>query len=136
MSPRGCWLLYRVADTAPITEAALARLLGITGADLQERTAELVTAGYVTIADAISPTGGDDARVGASVALTPVGQQPAARLDEAREAGIERLMTGWEPERNPELRQLLGRITRTLVATDNPPQHETATAPATATSEN
>jgi DNA-binding MarR family transcriptional regulator len=136
VSPRGCWLLYRIADNAPITEAALARLLGITGADLQERMAELVTAGYVTIAGATSPTGGDDARVGASVALTPVGQQAAARLDGAREAGIDRLMTGWEPERNPELRQLLGRITRTLVATDNPPQYETATAPATATSEN
>jgi DNA-binding MarR family transcriptional regulator len=135
VSPRGCWLLYRVADNAPITEAALARLLGITVADLQERMAELVTAGYVTAAAAANPTSGDDARVGASVALTPVGQQAAARLDEAREAGIDRLMTGWEPDRNPELRQLLGRITRTLVATDNPPQRDTAAA-ATATSEN
>jgi EmrB/QacA subfamily drug resistance transporter len=135
VSPRGSWLLYRVADNAPITEAALAGLLGITVADLQERMTELVTAGYVTVTSATSTVGGDDARVGASVALTPAGQEAAARLDEAREAGIDRLMTGWEPERNPELRQLLGRITRTLVATDNPPQHEMATAATSATPE-
>jgi DNA-binding MarR family transcriptional regulator len=128
VSPRGCWLLYRVADHAPITEAGLARLLGITVADLQERMAELVTAGYVTVAGASSPAGGDSAGVGASVALTSVGRQAAARLDEAREAGIDRLMTGWEPDRNPELRRLLGRITRTLVATDSPLQYETAAA--------
>jgi EmrB/QacA subfamily drug resistance transporter len=132
VSPRGCWLLYRVADNAPITEAALAGLLGITVADLQERMTELVTAGYVTVTGATSTVGGDDARAGASVALTPAGQEAAARLDEAREAGIDRLMTGWEPDKNPELRRLLGRITRTLVATDSAPRYETAAA----TSEN
>jgi hypothetical protein len=52
--------------------------------------------------------------------------QTAGRLDDAREAGIDRLMTGWEPDRNPELRQLLGQITRELVATDSPPQPDTA----------
>ena len=45
VSPRGCWLLYRVADDGPITEAALARLLGITVEDLDDRLAELRAAG-------------------------------------------------------------------------------------------
>ncbi len=117
VSPRSCWLLYRIADNGPITEMALAHLLGITGADLNERMTELLAAGYVTVAAA----GGNGAQGSANVALTPVGEQAAARLDDAREAGIDRLMTGWEPDRNPELRQLLGRITRKLVATDSPP---------------
>jgi EmrB/QacA subfamily drug resistance transporter len=126
VSPRGCWLLYRIADSGPTTEAALARLLGVTGAELKERMTELLAAGYVTVASPASPDG-DPA--GASVALTPAGQQAVGRLHDARQAGIDRLMAGWEPDRNPELRQLLGRITTKLVATDSPPQRD---APATA----
>ncbi len=131
VSPRACWLLYRVADHGPVTQAALARLLGITGADLRDRLAELLAAGYVT-AGAASP--GGDGQAGADravVALTPAGRQAADRLDAAREAGIDRLMTGWAPDQNPELRRLLGRITRTLVATDRPLDPETAAAAAT-----
>jgi DNA-binding MarR family transcriptional regulator len=52
--------------------------------------------------------------------LTPAGEQAAGRLDDAREAGIDRLAAGWEPDSNPELRQLLARIARRLVATDEP----------------
>jgi DNA-binding MarR family transcriptional regulator len=129
VSPRGCWLLFRVADHGPITDVALARLLRITEADLQERMTELLAAGYVAV---VSADGGDGAQLGASVALTPAGEQAARRLDDAREAGIDRLMTGWEPDRNPELRQLLGHITRTLVATDGPPEREATTAAAPA----
>ncbi len=129
VSPRDCWLLYRVADNGPITEAALARLLGITGADLRDRLAELLTVGYVTAAGAASPGGRGHADANrAVVALTPVGRQAADRLDAARDAGIDRLMTGWAPERNPELCQLLGRITTTLVATDRALDPDTAAA--------
>jgi DNA-binding MarR family transcriptional regulator len=118
VSPRSCWLLYRIADNGPITAIALAHLLGITGANLEERMTELLAAGYVTVG---AVGGRNSAQAGANVALTPAGEQAAARLDDVREAGIDRLMTGWEPDRNPELRQLLGRITRELVATDGPP---------------
>jgi EmrB/QacA subfamily drug resistance transporter len=134
VSPRGCWLLYRVADNAPITEAALARLLGITSADLRARLTELLAAGYVTVAG--TDPDGDGSRVGAGgeVALTPPGEQAADRLNAARDAGTGRLLTGWAPERHPELRQLLGLITRKLVATDRPPDLDldlgTAAAPA------
>jgi EmrB/QacA subfamily drug resistance transporter len=142
VSPRGTWLLYRIADHAPITEAALARLLHVEKAHLAGRLAELIEAGYVTLADGASaargapaadgttpasaagpagramPAGGDGAPADVHVALTPAGQQAAIRLDAAREAGIERLMTGWHPDMNPHLRQVIKRITTTLVATD------------------
>jgi DNA-binding MarR family transcriptional regulator len=124
VSPRSCWLLYRIADNGPTTDVALAHQLGITGADLRKRMSELVTSGYITVA--ANPAGGDGAQADASVALTLVGEQAAGRLNDAREAGIDRLMTGWEPDKNPELRQLLGQITRKLVATDSPPQPDAA----------
>ena len=81
------------------------------------RLAELLSSGYVLLAD-----DGDGDGEGALVTLTPAGQQAAARLEEAREAGIDRLMTGWEPDRHPELRRLLGHVTRRLVATDRAPE--------------
>lgn len=123
VSPRGCWLLYRVADDGPITEARLARLLGITVEDLHDRLAELRAAGYVTAGPGADGSGGH-----ADVALTPAGRQAAGRLDVAREAGIDRLLTGWAPEGHPELRHLLGRITTTLVATDPPVDLDAAPA--------
>ncbi|HLQ55510.1 MAG TPA: hypothetical protein VK162_14720 [Streptosporangiaceae bacterium] len=92
---------------------------------------ELLPAGYVTVGGA----GGDGAQTGANVALTSAGEQAAGRLDQAREAGIDRLMTGWEPDKNPELRQLLGRITRRLVATDGPLERDAAAAGAPAAAE-
>jgi EmrB/QacA subfamily drug resistance transporter len=117
VSPRGCWLLYRVADSEPVSRTGLARLLGISAADLTSRLTELVSDGYVTA----GPDGGE-----APVALTPAGQRAAARLAKAREAGIDRLLTGWDCDSNAELRQLLGRITSRLVATDEAPERETA----------
>ena len=136
VSPRGCWLLYRIADHSPIAEARLARLLHVDRANLAGRLAELITAGYVTLADGASaargahpaegaapagramPAGADGGPAEVNVALTPEGQQAASRLDAAREAGITRLMTGWHPDMNPQLRHLIKRITTTLVATD------------------
>jgi EmrB/QacA subfamily drug resistance transporter len=117
VSPRACWLLYRVADNAPITSEALAKLLGITGADLSDRLTELVTSGYIT--------------ANGEIALTALGEQAAVRLRAAREDGIDRLLTGWHPEMDAELRDLLGRITSRLVATDEPPERE-AIGPAAA----
>jgi hypothetical protein len=35
-------------------------------------------------------------------------------------------MTGWHPDRHPELRQLLGHVTRRLVATDRAPELDPA----------
>jgi DNA-binding MarR family transcriptional regulator len=127
VSPRACWLLYRVADTAPVRVAALARALGITEAELDGRLAELLDLGLVQRAPAAAAQpDGDGAADGDMMTLTPAGQQAAARLGEAREAGIDRLMTGWEPDRHPELRRLLGHVTRRLVATDRAPEPDPA----------
>jgi hypothetical protein len=142
LSPRGTWLMYRVADNAPITEGGLARQLGIADTELEQRLTELVNVGYVAVdgpapaarqasdGEPVLPASSNDARAGASVALTPAGQQAATQLRAAREAGIDRLVTEWQPDQVPELRRLIGQITTTLVATDPAPENDAAGAPA------
>ena len=133
LGPRGTWLVYRIADHAPISKAELARLLGIDVSDLEQRLTEPVAVGYVLVAIPARPadgTDGDGARASASVALTSAGEQAADRLVAAREAGIDRLVTDWKPDKVPELRRALGRITTTLVATDASPERDGVTAPA------
>jgi len=122
VSPRGAWLLYRLGDHGPIAEATLARRLGTSGTDLGARLAELEAAGYVIVSPA-SPDGAQDA---AMLSLTPAGEQAVSRLNDAREAGIERLAAGWHPDQNPELRHLIERIARTLAATDRPLERDMA----------
>jgi hypothetical protein len=133
LSPRGTWLMYRIADNAPITEAGLAHLLGVADAELEQRLTELVSAGYVAVDGAGPPASRDgdqaSASASASVKLTSAGEQAAARLDTAREAGIDRLVTEWQPDQVPELRRLIGHITTTLVATDTAPEHDADSAP-------
>ena len=130
LGPRGTWLIYRIADNAPITKEALARLLGIAVSDLEQRLTEPVAIGYVSVVVPARPAGGDGAQASASVTLTSAGEQAAGRLAAAREAGIDRLVTEWEPDKVPELRRLLGRITTTLVATDISPERDGVIAPA------
>jgi hypothetical protein len=141
LSPRGTWLMYRVADTAPISRAGLAHLLGIADSELTQRLTELVDAGYVTVdgpapaarpasdAEPVPPAS-DRAQDGASVALTSSGELAAAQLRAAREAGIDRLVAEWQPDQEPELRRLIGHVTTTLVATDPAPEHDAVGAPA------
>jgi EmrB/QacA subfamily drug resistance transporter len=142
LSPRSTWLMYRVADNAPITRAGLAHLLGIADSELEQRLTELVNVGYVTVdgpapaarqasdAEPVLPASGNGTGADASVALTPAGEQAAAQLRAVREAGIDRLVTEWQPDQVPELRRLIGRVTTTLVATDPAPEHDAAGAPA------
>ncbi|MBV9093457.1 MAG: hypothetical protein JO132_06205, partial [Streptosporangiaceae bacterium] len=140
LSPRGTWLMYRVTDNAPITEAGLAQLLGVASSDLEQRLTELVAAGYVLMdgtAPVNRPANGDEAGrpasasvASVSVALTQAGQQAAGRLRAARQAGIDRLCTEWQPDQVPELRQLIGRVTTTLVASDTAPEHDAVGTPA------
>jgi EmrB/QacA subfamily drug resistance transporter len=142
LTPRATWLMYRLADTAPISPASLAGQLGIPVPDLTQRLAELQSAHYITLTppgtpsvptpSAPTPAAATGPQPDSSLALTATGQQAATRLEAAREAGIDRLATEWEPDRVPELRHLLGRITRTLVATDVAPEHDGA-APQPAT---
>jgi len=129
LSPRGTWLMYRIADNAPIAQTELARRLGLAVSDLEQRLPELAAVKYVSLAVPDRVADGDGAHASPSVTLTSAGEQAATRLAAAREAGIDRLVTEWQPDKVPELRRLLGRITTTLVATDTSPEHDRVTTP-------
>ena len=58
LGPRGTWLIYRIADNAPITKEALARLLGVAVSDLEQRLTEPVAIGYVSVAVPARPRRG------------------------------------------------------------------------------
>lgn len=100
VSPRSCWLLYRIADHGAIAKTALARLLGITSAHLDERMTELTAAGSHRRRSA----GGDEAPADGTMALTQPASRAAGQMYDARAAGIDRLAT----VPHPQLR-LLGR---------------------------
>ena len=73
LSPRGTWLMYRVADQAPIAAQALAGQLGIAAADLDQRLTELVTDGYVTRGGRAAAGNGPAAAATLADAATPAG---------------------------------------------------------------
>ena len=84
LGPRGTWLVYRIADHAPITEAELARLLGIDVSDLEQRLTEPVAVGYVSVAVPARPADGDGGRrpgqrQRGAYLRRPAGRRPAGR---------------------------------------------------------
>lgn len=106
LEPRACWLLYRlVRHPCPDVET-LAERLGADPARVAPAADALAAGGYV-------------AGNGAGLALTPRGDEAAARLVEARRAGLSELLAGWNPEEHPELQARLRELARELLAEDD-----------------
>ncbi len=111
LEPRACWLLYRlVRHPCPDVET-LAERLGADVARVAPAAEALAAGGYVA-----SP-GGNGA--GGGLALTPRGAEAAARLVEARRAGLSELLAGWSPEEHPELQARLRELAQELLAEDD-----------------
>ena len=110
VSPRGTWLLFRIADHAPISGVALARLLPRRAAPPCPPAGRAADAGNVTLGNGASPAAGpeprstrarpsvppragpgpghsDGATAGLLVAPARAGQPAAARLEAARRTG-------------------------------------------------
>jgi EmrB/QacA subfamily drug resistance transporter len=121
MSPRAAWLLLRVGQHRGMGRDDLARLLRVTGSDLDARLTELVTAGYAT------PLAADPA---GPVALTDAGQLAVGALFLARRDRIERLCADWQPDQHPRLVALLDQLTQQLAGTDRPDPSPAASGPA------
>ncbi len=131
LGPRGTWLMLpRLADHAPVTAggtgpSARHRRLRPGAAPDRTRDGRLCS---VAVPGRPAVRDGNGARASARVTPTSAGEQAADRLVAAREAGIDRLVTDWKPDKVPELRRLLGRITTTLVATDASPERDRVAA--------
>jgi DNA-binding MarR family transcriptional regulator len=112
LSPRAAWLLLRIAEHSGQSRTELAHHLRITVANLDDRTAELVDAGYV------GPLAADPGR---PVELTASGEDAHTRLFAARQARIARELDGWHPEQHAALLTLLKEITHELAASGERP---------------
>jgi EmrB/QacA subfamily drug resistance transporter len=107
LSPSACWLLFRIAESAPITRQGLGEKLGVPAGALGPPLDELAGAGLIVAGDPAEP-----------IELTGAGRQAVEQLVAARQAGLEDLLAGWSPEQQAELAEALGRLARSLLEND------------------
>jgi len=100
LEPPELWLLARLGERVPISEDTLAAELHT---EIDGPLDELRERGY-----AYAP--------GGEIVLTERGQNAYERLVEVRCAGLRELLDGWEPDEHPELKALIDRLGRDLVA--------------------
>jgi EmrB/QacA subfamily drug resistance transporter len=103
LEPPELWLLARLGQHAPTTEAELAGALHADDAELRAALAGL---------QARSLVADDDS----AIVLTDTGSETYERLVDARCAALHELLDGWNPEQHVELERLVGRLGRELVS--------------------
>ncbi len=112
LDARSAWLLLRVEEQPAPDDETLVGRLGLATAELEEMLAELRGQGLVEPA---------------APRLTPAGETAAARMTEARCDEIQAILEDWNPEEQPEVRDLIQSFARSLGKT--PPAAEQAAQP-------
>ncbi len=107
LGPQACWLLFRLAEFAPMSEAQLDQRYKVRPETLATGLGELEQAALIVR----SP--------GLPLTVTPAGQAVMERLTEARRSGLEDLLEGWDPMEHPELEALVRRLAGILMADDD-----------------
>jgi EmrB/QacA subfamily drug resistance transporter len=102
LDPPELWLLTRLGERVPVTREALVQEFGLDGRALADPLESLFAEGYVMDTDG-------------AIVLSAPGSAAYERILEARRAGLRDLLDGLEPERHPELQQLVERLGRDLV---------------------
>jgi EmrB/QacA subfamily drug resistance transporter len=102
LEPPELWLLARLGQHAPTTEAELAGALHVDDDELRAALAGLQARSLVD----------DDG----AIVLTDTGSETYERLVDARCAALHELLDGWNPEQHVELERLVGRLGRELVS--------------------
>ncbi len=110
MPPATTWLLYRLSDTPDTNIDELAERLAVDADRLADGVNGLADRGLVHA----TPTGDRESRV----QLTETGTAAITRLLEARRQALAEFVQGWSLEENPELRTLVERLSRQLLADD------------------
>jgi EmrB/QacA subfamily drug resistance transporter len=103
LAPPELWLLARLGERAPLTEPQLADELHVDAGEVADPLQQL--RGRYLIASAAHGT----------ITLTPSGRAEYERLVAARCAGLEELLAGWHPDRQPEVQQMVDRLGRDFV---------------------
>ena len=110
MTPRACWLLYRLADRPDCTLAGVADRLKVPVDRISPAVDALAGAGMITRADRAD---------GCDLRLTAAGDDAIERLTAARRAGLNDLLEGWDPEAHPEIQEMVRNLARALLADDD-----------------
>ena len=110
MTPRACWLLYRLADRPDCTLAGVADRLKVPVDRISPAVDALAGAGMITRADRAD---------GCDLRLTAAGDDAIERLTAARRAGLNDLLEGWDPEAHPEIQEMVRTLARALLADDD-----------------
>ena len=104
LDPPELWLLSRLGERAPLTEAQLAEELQGEGRPIGGALEELRQDSLV------------ESRDDGTIALTTRGRDDYEKLVEAKCAGLRELLAGWHPDQQPELQRLVDRLGRDLVS--------------------
>jgi EmrB/QacA subfamily drug resistance transporter len=103
LPPPELWLLARLGERAPLTEAELDEQLPVDASELGTALRQLEERSLV------------ESRAGDVIVLTTQGRHDYERLVAARCAGLRELLAGWQPDQEVELQRLVDRLGRDLV---------------------
>jgi EmrB/QacA subfamily drug resistance transporter len=104
LEPPELWTLARLGERPALTEPELVEELQVDPRPLNDALAGLRRRSLLA-----SGTDGE-------VALTTEGQGAYQRLVDVRSARLNELLTGWQPEQEAELREMVDRLSRDLVS--------------------
>jgi EmrB/QacA subfamily drug resistance transporter len=104
LPPPQLWLLARLGEREPLTEAQLTTLFRGDSDEIAEALGQLRQQSLV---------GGRD---GSMIALTTTGRDDYERLVAAKCAGLRELLDGWQPDQHDELQQMVDKLGRDLVS--------------------
>jgi EmrB/QacA subfamily drug resistance transporter len=104
LAPPELWLLARLGEREPLTEAHLIEHFRGDSDAIAEALAQLRQRSLV------------DGRDGGTIALTTTGRDDYERLVAAKCQGLRELLDGWQPDQHAELEQLVDNLGRDLVS--------------------
>ena len=107
LGPQACWLLFRLDEFPMLNEYGLAQQYKVPGSVLDQGIQELADESMITL-------NGTD-----PIVITAKGRATIAALTEARRAGLEDLLDGWNPKEHPELEALVRQLAGVLLAGDD-----------------
>ncbi|OLE29816.1 MAG: EmrB/QacA family drug resistance transporter [Actinobacteria bacterium 13_1_20CM_3_68_10] len=104
LAPPELWLLARLGERTPLTEAQLGQELPVDPLQISAALEELERGSLVERDD------------GGPIELTKSGREDYERLVTARRDGLRDLLDGWDPDEHPPLRELMDKLGRDLVS--------------------
>src|SRR2546425_459300 len=113
LDPLSCWLLFRLQESAPISQESLAKRFYVPADRFTPSIESLLQKKLVTL------TAQADGQAGDQLQLTAAGQQTLDTLTTALHESLAELLDGWSPEQEAELAALLRRVATDLFSQEN-----------------